>query len=49
VAEQIENDQQWASRNTLTEADQAMFASMGIAAWDEPSLMLAILPESPVP
>jgi hypothetical protein len=46
VAEQTEIDQQWANRNTVTEADRAMFASMGIA-WNDPlleELLLAILP-----
>jgi hypothetical protein len=46
VAEQIEIEHQWANRDTFTEADQAMFASMGIA-WNDPlleELLLAILP-----
>jgi hypothetical protein len=50
LAEQLEINRQWANRNTVTEADEAMFASMGIAAWNDPlleNLLLAILPEPP--
>jgi hypothetical protein len=38
VREQIEIENQWANRNTVTDADQAMFASMGISAWNDPML-----------
>jgi hypothetical protein len=38
VGEQIEIEQQWNLRKEFTVADQAMFASMGIAAWNDPSL-----------
>jgi hypothetical protein len=47
VAKQVEIERRWANRNTVTEADEAMLAAMGIAPWNYPSLenlLLAILP-----
>jgi hypothetical protein len=49
VREQIEIDQQWNLRHEFTVSDQAIFASMGIAAWSDSLLeefVLAMLPFS---
>ena len=51
VAKQVEIERRCANRNTVTEADEAMLAAMGIAPWNDPSLenlLLAVLP-SPKP